>query len=67
MEDAGAGRNLMPGQVDVEAEVSATFFHSIGISCMKGCLISAEKSDFKQEKGINTNCINLRISGILTV
>ena len=25
MEDAGAGRNLMPGQVDVEAEVSATF------------------------------------------
>lgn len=25
MEDAGAGRNLMPGQVDIEAEVSATF------------------------------------------
>ena len=29
---------------------------------MKGCLVSEEKSDFKQEKGINTHCIRGAVS-----
>ena len=63
----GAGLSISPFFIKAGSAGVGYVFHSIGISCMKGCLVSEEKSDFKQEKGINTNCINLRISGILTV